>query len=292
MIVIGGSNSKELAEKVSNNLDCKFVTPEKKEFPDGEIYLRIPEEIQGEEAIVIQSTYYPPNRNLMELFLLLDACEDLGAEKITAVIPYLAYARQDKRFESGEAVSLRTVAKLIEESGADEVSVIDIHPQDIGEDPEVFDVPSHNLTAASILVEHIEDNFELKDPIVLGPDAGAKKRAEWAAEAIEADWDYMEKKRLGPEEVEMTPHEMDVENRDAVILDDIISTGGTMVEAIEILNERGARNVYAACTHPVLIGDALKNIREAGVEEVIATDTIKSEVSKVSVAPVVSKALR
>ncbi len=291
MKVIGGSASKDLAKKVSKDQDCQFVPIEKERFPDGEIYVRITEEVEDEHVAVIQSTYYPPNQNYMELFLLLDAAKDLGADKVSAVIPYFAYARQDKRFETGEAVSLETVRKLIEGAGSDEVYMIDIHSQKIESNPEIFNIPAHNITAVGLLAKYVDENFELENPVTLGPDAGAEQCAKRAGETIDADWDYMVKERLDSKEVKITPRELDVEGRDVIIIDDIISTGGTMKEAIEILKDHGAKDVYACCTHPVLIDDALENIKEAGAVEVVGTDTIDSEVSKVSVAPVIAEAI-
>lgn len=292
MLVVGGSASRNLAERVSEELDCEFASIEKKEFPDGEIYVRILEEIEGKEVVVVQSTCYPPNQNYMELFLLLDAAKDLDAEKVSAVVPYLAYARQDERFEPGEAVSLKTVAKLIESSGADEIFTVDLHAHSIESMPETFEVSAYNLTAAAVLAEYIDEEYALENPVVLGPDSEAEQWAKRAGEAIDVDWDFMEKERLGPEEVEITPRELDVEGRNVIIIDDIISTGGTMVEAIQILEKHGAKDVYAVCTHPVLSDTALEKVKGAGAKEVVATDTIESEVSKVSVAPVIAEAIR
>lgn len=292
MLVVGGSASKTLAEKVSKNLNSEFLSIEKERFPDGEIYVRVLGDVEGQETAVIQSTYYPPNQNYMELFLLLDAVRDLGAEKVSAIIPYFAYARQDERFKSGEAVSLRTVAKLIMSAGADEVFMVDLHAHRIESAPELFEIPARNLTAAPTLGRYIDNEYELEDPVVMGPDGEAKQWAERAGEAIGAEWDFMVKKRLGPKEVEITPRELEVEGRDVLIIDDIISTGGTMMKAIEILEDHGARDMYVACTHPVLSDNALENVRNAGAKEVIATDTIESEISKVSVAPVIAEALR
>ncbi|KXB05249.1 hypothetical protein AKJ49_01205 [candidate division MSBL1 archaeon SCGC-AAA382A03] len=292
MLVIGGSASTKLGKKVSNELDCEFASVEKKTFPDGEIYVRISEKVEGEKALVVQSTCYPPNKNYMELFLLLDALNDLNAEKISAFIPYFGYARQDKRFEPGEAVSFKTVAKLIESAGADEIYVMDIHGEKIESGPKVFQIPAFNLTAAPILSKYVAKNYSLEKPVVLAPDEGAKEWARKAGKSIEADWDFMVKKRHGAKKVEITPRELDVKNRDVIILDDIISTGGTMTEAIKILKENGAKTVFACCTHPVLSDNALEKIKNAGAREVIGTDTIPSEVSKVSVAPVIAESYR
>lgn len=292
MLVVGGSASEDLAKNISDELDCEFISVEKKRFPDGEIYVKIPGEVEGEDVVVVQSTYYPPNQNYMELFLTLDAASDLGADKVTAVIPYFAYARQDKRFEPGEAVSRVTVSKLIESAGADEVFTLELHSTEIGEIKDLFEIPAHNLTAAPTLAKFIERNFDLVDPVVMAPDEGAKEWAEMAGDSIGADWDYMVKEREGPEDIDITPRELSVDGRDVLVIDDIISTGGTMSEAVSIIRENGARKVYAACTHPVLTGEAPDNIEEAGAEEVISTDTIESEASKVSVAPVFAEAIR
>ncbi|MBS3815825.1 MAG: ribose-phosphate diphosphokinase [Hadesarchaea archaeon] len=291
MLVIGGSTSQELGEKVSEELDCDYVDLEQKKFPDGEIYVRIPEEVEGREVVVIQSTYRPPNDHYMELFLLLDALNDLGASKVTSVIPYFAYARQDERFEPGEAVSLKTISKLIESVGADEIFMIDLHAHRIENAPEFFNVKAKNLTAAPLLARYIDDEFQLENPVVMGPDGEAEQWAKKAGEAIEADWDFMVKKRFGPEEVEITPRKLEVEDRDVLIIDDIISTGGTMVEAIKIMKDNGAKDIYVACTHPVLSGDALEKVKNAGAKEVIGTDTIPSEISVVSIAPIIAKAI-
>lgn len=292
MLVVAGSASPKLAARVAQQLKCQLIKPELKRFPDGELYARIPADVKGENVVVIQSTCYPPNSNYMELFLLLDAVRDLGAKKITVVIPYLAYARQDKRFKEGEAVSLRTVAKLIESVGPDRVYTVDMHAHRIGDVQEIFNAPAKNLTAAPLLSKYLSDNYELKNPVIVGPDEESRQWAEAAGKALGADWDYMVKKRLGPEEVEIRPRKLEVEGRDAMVIDDIISTGGTMVKAVKILKKHGARKVYAACTHAVLASGALRKVRGAGVEKVFATDTIESKISKVSVAPIIADALR
>lgn len=292
MLVVAGSASPKLAARVARQLKCQLIKPELKRFPDGELYARILADVKGENVVVIQSTRYPPNSNYMELFLLLDAVRDLGAKKITAVIPYLAYARQNKRFKEGEAVSLRTVAKLIESVGPDRVYTVDMHAHRIGDVQEIFNIPAKNLTAAPLLSKYLYDNYGLKNPVIVGPDEESRRWAETAGKALGADWDYMVKKRLGPEEVEIRPRKLEVEGRDAMVIDDIISTGGTMVKAVKILKKYGARKVYAACTHAVLASGSLRKVRGAGVEEVFATDTIESKISKVSVAPIIADALR
>lgn len=288
MLVVAGSASQKLAQRVAKELGCGLVTPELKRFPDEEFYVRIPEELKGESVAVIQSTCRPQNDNFMELFLLLDAAKDLGAERVAAVVPYLGYARQDKRFEPGEAVSVRTIRKLLEGAGADELITVDVHEDEI---MGIFEIQAKSLSAMPLIGEFLTP-LNLKNPVLLGPDQGAIRHAERASKSFEADCDYLVKKRETPTKVRVEPKELEVGGRDVVILDDIISTGGTVVEAIKVLREQGARKIYAGCTHAVLAGDALKKIREAGAEDVFATDTIESEISKVSVAPLIADALR
>ncbi len=291
MLIVAGSASSKLAERVAKQLKCELTKPELRRFPDGELYARIPADVEGEDVAIIQSTCYPPNQNFMELFLLLDAVRDIGAKKVTAIVPYFAYARQDKRFKEGEAVSLQTVVKLIESVGTDKVYTVDMHAHRIGDIQKIFKIPAQNLTAAPLLAKYLTDNYQLEDPVIIGPDEEAERWAKGAGEFLDADWDYMIKKRLGPEEVEIKPRKLEVEGRDAMVIDDIISTGGTMVEAIKILKKHGARKIYAACIHAVLAGDALKKVRKAGAEDIFATDTIERNISKVSVAPLIADAI-
>jgi ribose-phosphate pyrophosphokinase len=291
MLIVAGSASSKLAERVAGQLKCKLTKPELRRFPDGELYVRIPTDVKGEDVAIIQSTCYPPNQNYMELFLLLDTVRDLGAREVTAIVPYFAYARQDKRFEEGEAVSLHTVAKLIESAGADEVYTVDMHAHRVGDIQKIFKVPAQNLTAAPLLARYLAGNYQLEDPVIIGPDEEAEQWAKGAGKTLGADWDYMVKERLGPKEVKIKPRKLEVEDRDAMVIDDIISTGETMVEAVKILKDHGARKIYAACVHAVLANDALEKIRRAGAEDIFATDTIEREISKVSVAPLIADAI-
>ena len=292
MLIVAGSASSRLAERVANQLKCELTKPELKLFPDGELYVRIPADVKGEDVAIIQSTCYPPNQNYMELLLLLDAARDLGAEEITAIIPYFAYARQDNRFKEGEAVSLYTVAKLIESVGTKKVYTVDMHAHRVGDIQEIFKVPARNLTAAPLLAKYLADNYQLEDPVIIGPDDESERWAKEAGEALGADWNHMVKERLGPEEVHIKPRkQLEVEGRDAMVIDDIISTGETMVEAIKILKKHGARKIYAGCIHAVLAGNAREKVRKAGAEDVFATDTIEHKISKVSVAPLIADAI-
>lgn len=287
MLVIEGSASSELARRTSEKIGCELVKPEMRRFPDGELYLRIPSGVEGEEVAIVQSTPEPQNDNLMELFFLLDAAKDQGAEKTVAVIPYLAYARQDKRFEPGEAVSVQTLRKIIESIGVDEFITVDIHEE---ETMQTFKIPAKNLSAMPKIGKSLSSHG-LRDPILLAPDRGAVRLVEMAAESLGADYDYLVKKRKTPTRVHMKPKNLRVAGRDVVILDDIISTGATIAEATKTLKKQDARKIYAGCTHGVLVGGALERIYNSGADEVFATDTIECEVSKISVGSILAQAI-
>ncbi|KXB02332.1 hypothetical protein AKJ45_00100 [candidate division MSBL1 archaeon SCGC-AAA261F19] len=284
MLVIAGSASPDLAQSVSERLNCGLVKPELTKFPDGELHLKIPVDLEGEHVVIVQSTPYPQNDNFMELLLLLDTVEDLGAKEVAAIVPYFAYARQDKRFEPGEAVTMQTMLKLIESTEPDRLLTVDVHEE---KSIKGTKIPAKNLHAMPLVGKWLF-SLNLKNPLLLGPDRGAQDYAEQAAGSLGADYDYLFKKRKSPTEVSMEPKSLDVEGRDVVILDDIISTGGTVIEALELLKKHNARKIYAGCTHAVLAGNALDRILEAGAEGVFATDTIETEISKMSVAPIIA----
>jgi len=288
MVVIAGSASPKLSTGVAKQLGHPLVKPELTRFPDGEFYVRADAKLEGEHAIVVQSTPYPQSDNLVELCLLLDLAKDLGAPRVTAVVPYLAYARQDKRFKPGEAISVRTVCKLIEHSGASDVFTVDVHEVEVMRN---FACPAYNLTAMPLIGKYLA-KLDLHDPIIIAPDEGASPLAKRIAVELMADHDYLEKRRVTPTQVEVRPKRLSVSNRDVVIVDDIISTGGTIIEAAKILKKQGARRLYAACTHPVFAGKALKKVLAAGVKKVVATDTIEHRTSVVSVASVIAEAIR
>ncbi len=286
LIVIAGSASPKLAVKVAKQLKCPLVKPELKCSPHGETYVRIDAKLKGRHAIVVQSTPYPQNDNLMELFFLLYAAKDSGARRVTAVVPYLAYARQSRRYKLGEAISAQTICKLIGHR-ADELFVVDVHDVEIMKD---FLIPARDLSAASLLGQYFS-SLNLKSPLILGPDKKAFECASSAAAELGAEADYLTKKRITPTEVITQTKSLDVAGRDVVVIDDIISTGGTIIEATKSLKQSCARRIYAACTHAVLVGNTLQKLTAAGVTNVVATDTIETQVSVASVAPVIAEAI-
>jgi len=282
-IVMGGSGSQGLAARVAHKMGSVFGNVEIKTFPDGEKYLRIHTPVEGKEVVLIQTMGFMPDRLLMEMLFLTETLKELGASKITGVIPYFAYSRQDTSFKRGEVVSFRVVSKLLEFSGIDELYTVDLHLHRITDAESLFNIPCHNLTAMGVIGEFIKENYSLLDPKVLAPDEEAEQWAKAMSEKLGVEYAVMRKVRKGPTEVEISTDELDVDGRDVVIVDDIISTGGTMATAISIAKRAGARNVLVACTHPLLIGGALSLIHQAGALEVIGTDTVPSTVRVVSI---------
>ncbi|HID16740.1 TPA: ribose-phosphate diphosphokinase [Candidatus Bathyarchaeota archaeon] len=287
--VLVGPASKELGLKVAQSLGLEAILVESKTFPDGESYVRIPAEKVDEEIFVIQSTHPPQDKHLMELFLMLDAAKDLGGKRLVAVVPYLAYARQDKRFKPGEAISVKTVAKLIEAAGATEFFTFNVHKE---EELDFFKIRAVNLTAMPAIGSYLLKEG-LNEPYVAAPDEGAYALAAEVATILKAECAYLEKERdKTTGEVRTKYKGLNVKGRDAVIVDDIISTGSTIANAAKVLKRQGARKVYAACAHPLLAEGAGERMRGAGVDEVLGTDCVPSEVSKVTVAQVLAEALK
>lgn len=288
MIIIAGSASPKLSAEVAGLLGSELVNAEIRHFPDGEIYARIDADLRRKPVAIIQSTCPPQNDNLIELLLLLDTAKVLGAKRTVAVVPYLAYSRQDKRFNSGEAISLRTVSKLISQSGAEELITVDIHQEEtLGN----FSIPAFNQTAMPLLGRYLKE-LNLKNPIFIGADQGSIKRATLVALELGAEHYHLEKHRITPENVIVYPKNLSVQGRDIVMVDDIVSTGGTIIGAAKMLQEQGARDVYVACAHPVLAGNAMQKLKDAGIKQIIATNTIEKDVSVVSVAPLIAEMLK
>jgi ribose-phosphate pyrophosphokinase len=280
MHVIGGTASKSVAEELAKELNSPMAETISKRFPDDELYVRILDDISGENVIIVQTTY--PDPNIVELFLLQNAVKEAGAKKITVVIPYLGYARQDTKFEDGEPISAKAIAHLIS-TYADEAITVDPHKEHI---LDFFTIPAYSCSAVPALAKYLI----LKElDLILAPDKGALKRAKKASQIIKCEFDYMEKTRIDGKTVEIKPKNLEALNKNVAIIDDIISTGGTMAKSINELKKQGAKKVFVACTHGLFAGEAIKKLVSAGCNEIISTDTIWSEFSKVKIAPVVSK---
>ena len=285
-MIIGGSASQKLAAKIAWELGETICPMETRKFPDGERYIRIGGDV-NENAVVIQSTGYPQDQNLIELFLILKTLKSLNVEHVKVVNPYFGYGRQEKRFRDGEAISAAAIAQLIEAAGASEFYSINLHENGICD---FFNIPAYNISAMPLIADYIGERFE--NPIIVAPDKGALPFAEEIAESLGCECDHLEKVRLSPEKVETKTKNLDVKGKEAIIIDDIISTGGTIVNASNILRQHNADKVVVSCIHPVLVEDALLKIFTAGVDDVIATDTLRSDVSMISVAPLVAEVLK
>jgi ribose-phosphate pyrophosphokinase len=283
MYIIGGTASKSVAEDLSKKLDEPLAVTISKRFPDNEFYMRIEDDVSGEHVVIVQTTY--PDNNIVELFILQNAVEEAGAKEITVVIPYFGYARQDTKFKSGEPISAKAIANLIS-LNADRVITVDPHKEYI---LDFFSTPAFSCSAVPELAKYLKN----KDiDMVLAPDKGALERVKQASKIIKCDFDYMEKTRIDGETIEIKPKKLDSQNKNVAIIDDIISTGGTMAKSIQELKKYGAKNVFIACTHGLFAGDAIKKLNAAGCDEIISTDTVISEFSKVKIAPCIFNLLK
>ncbi|TFF86373.1 MAG: ribose-phosphate diphosphokinase [Promethearchaeota archaeon] len=291
--VLGGSSAKHIAFEVSKEMEIDYIMLENKNFPDGEKYIRIlDDDIYGNSYIVVQSMYKTPDEYLMEYFFIVNTLKKNGAKEIISFIPYFAYARQDKAFNTGEPVSFRIVADLIENAGTDKLFTFDPHLHRIKSLSDLFSIPAYNVSLLPTIARYIKDNYFDDDAVIIGPDAESEQWTSMAAEETGLEYDVLEKVRHGDYDIEIKPRELDIYDRDIILLDDIISTGGTMAGTIKMLKKQGVHKIIAATSHPLLIGDALINLYRAGADAVIGSDSIPSPVSFIKCAPVISEILR
>jgi ribose-phosphate pyrophosphokinase len=289
MKVVLGPASKGLGEKTAELAGLGTVGVAYKRFPDGEAYVRLEGSVQGEHVAIVQTTSAPQDSRLMQLAFLAGAAKRNGALKVTAVVPYLGYARQDKMFLQGEGVSVETVARMLKAAGVDALVTVNVHAESA---LERFPFPAKTLSAIPLLAEYfVKKGYE--KAFALAPDKGAMYIAEQAQAVLGGGAGHLDKKRdRYTGQTTQTGEGLNVKGETVIIFDDIISTGGTIVGAAKILRELGAKRVFTACVHPVLVGDAEKRILAAGVEEVVGTDSVSSDVGKVSLAPLIAEALK
>jgi len=281
MLVLGGSASIQLSEALTRELGAKSAEVISKRFPDDECYVRILTDPTGEDVVFVQNTY--PDPNVIELFLIQDALKEFEMKKLITVIPYFGYARQDTKFNEGEAISARALAKRIQ-LGTDAVITIDLHKASI---LDWFDIPAENISAMPQIGEFLKKE---EVDIIVSPDKGAAPLAEKTAEVIGCPWDYLEKTRIDSETVKIAPKSIDVNGKCVAIVDDIIATGGTIITASKQLKDLGCSKVIAACSHGLYTGGSLNKIRNS-LDRLISTDTLESESSEVTVAPEIKKAI-
>ena len=283
--MVPGSTSNKLAKNLANELGVSSINVEIKRFPDEEGYVRLgcelDSDLDNEEIILLQNTY--PDEKIIELFLLQDAIHEYNIKKLTTIVPYYGYARQDKKFNPGECISARALAKHIE-LNTDEIILIDIHAKTI---VNWFTKPVHELSAMYQIGRFLTD---YSPDIIMAPDKGAIDRASTVAKVLNTDFDYLEKTRIDGHTVTMKAKTLDVKNKTVAIIDDIIATGGTIIKATHELKSQGATSVFAACTHGLYTSGAMSKLIEC-CDKVISTDTLESETSLVSLAPEIAKFL-
>jgi len=289
--VVGGPSSRSLAKKISTLLNVPLASTRTKRFPDGEFYFKFDEDVSHDELLIVQSLYPPQDSHVLELFSILHTARDLGVKSIKVFAPYLAYSRQDRRYLEGECLSSGMIAEILENLGADSLYTIDVHNRRV---LSMYKIPTYNLTASRELARYFATK-DLIDPIVVSPDDEelAIERAKCAAETLGADYDFLEKRRdRHTGEIVTYEKDMNVKGRDAIVIDDIISTGKTAANAVRILKKQGARRVFVGVSHALLLGEAIRILNEAGAEEIVGTDSVMNEYAKVSIAPILVRTLK
>lgn len=287
--VIAGNASIDLAKKIAKNLNAEFISTELRVFPDGESKITFNEKPGKGTIIVVQSTYPPVDTNLLQALSLISKAKKYSQDVI-AVVPYLGYARQDREFLSGEIITIETISELFKAAGAKKIIVVDVHSVlGLG----LFKIKTLNISAVSELVNYFK-KIKLANPLVISPDLGGTERARKFAKLLGTDFVALEKQRdRKTGEVKIKSSNMDqISNRDLIIVDDMISTGGSIIKATQFLKKQKCKRVFVACTHALMINDAEKRIMQAGVTKIISTNTIPGKSSLVDVSDLISKAIQ
>jgi len=296
MKLLTGNSNKPLSKTIAKFLKTKLVNSSIRKFSDGEIYIEINENIRGNSVFVIQSTSNPANDNIMELLLCIDALRRSSAKNITAVIPYFGYARQDRKVAPRTSISAKVVSNLITNAGANRIVTVDLHA---GQIQGFFDIPVDNLFTTPLFARYIKKKFKTKNLVCVSPDVGGVQRTRGLATKIKADLAIIDKRRPEPGKSEVMNIIGEVKGKNCIIVDDIIDSGGTIVNAVEALKKAGAIDVYIFITHAVLSGDAAKKIQKSKIKKLIITDTIdntakiknNSKIEVISIAPLMAEAI-
>jgi ribose-phosphate pyrophosphokinase len=298
MKLLAGNSNRPLAEAISQYLKLPMTKAVVRRFADMEVFVEVQENVRGEDIFVIQSTSFPANDNLMELLIIIDALKRASARRITAVIPYFGYARQDRKVGPRTPISAKLVANLITEAGANRVLTVDLHA---GQIQGFFDIPTDNLYAAPVIVADIQDYLGQRDNLmVVSPDVGGVIRARALAKRLGADLAIVDKRRERAGESEVMNIIGDVDGRVCLMVDDIVDSGGTICNAAEALIRQGAVEVYAYATHGVLSGGAVARIQNSKLKSMVVTDSIaatadvrkSTNIRRISIAPLIGEALR
>jgi ribose-phosphate pyrophosphokinase len=298
MKLLAGNSNHVLAEAIADHLDVPLTKAQVRRFPDNEVFVVIEENVRGEDVFVIQSTSYPANDNLMELLICMDALTRASARRITAVIPYFGYARQDRKTGGRTPISAKLVANLITRSGADRVLTMDLHA---GQIQGFFDIPTDNLLAIPVLATDIVGHYKTPNELmIVSPDVGGVVRVRALANRLNADLAIVDKRRSGPGQSEVMNIVGDVRGRRCILFDDIVDSAGTLCNAAAALIEHGATEVSAYVTHGVLSGLAVERLRASVLKELVVTDSIEArdpvtacdKIRLVSIAPLIGEAIR
>ena len=287
--VIGGGASQELAKKIANKLKANYVKTELRVFPDGEGKITLNAEPKKGKIIVVQSVYPPVDSNLFQALSLVSKAKQYSTEAIV-VVPYLGYARQDREFLPGEIVTMQVIAKLFKAVGAKKIIVVDVHSMT---GLKQFKFPAKNVSAIPELVQYFK-KMRLKEPLMVSPDQGGEKRARDFANLFKSDFISLKKKRdrkTGKVRILSTNLDL-VKGRDLILVDDMISTGGSIIKATEFLKKQKCNRIYVACTHAILIGDAEKKIKASGVTQIVSSNTVPGNTSKVDISNIIADAIR
>ena len=286
--VVSGNASTDLAKRIARKLKSPYIKTEKKIFPDGESKITINQIPKKSVVVVVQSTYPPVDSNLLELLSIVSKVQKFSS-KVYAVIPYMGYARQDREFLGGEIVTIGVVGRLLKAAGVKKVLTVDIHSKLALKE---IKISSENVSATDVLVKYFK-KLKMKEPLVVSPDMGGQERAKKFASLLKTDFIALKKhrdRRTG--KVNILSGKVNVQNRDLILVDDMISTGGSIVKATQFLKKQKCRRIFVACTHALLVNDAAKKIKNAGVSQIISTNTIPGESAKVDVSRVISNALK
>ena len=293
--IVSGNANVELAEEICQELGKQLGGMMVGRFSEGEIRIKIEENVRGKDVFIIQPTCPPPNENLMELLVILDALKRASAGRITAVIPYFGYARQDRKDQPRVPITAKLVANLLTVAGADRILTMDLHA---GQIQGFFDIPLDHLFAINVFVDYIE-KLKLGDFVVVSPDVGGIKTARAYAKRLGAGLAIVDKRRISPEKAEAMNILGEVSGKNAVLVDDLIATGGSLLEAAAALKKAGVKKIYAAVVHGVLSGDAIKNVENSLLEGLIITNTIPlsnhkkhPKIKVLSVAPLLAEAIK
>ena len=297
MKILSGTSNLSLSRSIARQLKLKLVNTNIKSFADGEVYVEINENIRGNSVFVIQSTSTPANDNLMELLLCIDALRRSSAKNITAVIPYFGYARQDRKVVPRTSISAKLVSNLITNAGASRIVTVDLHS---GQIQGFFDIPVDNLFTTPLFTRYIKKNLKNKNLICVSPDVGGVQRTRGLATKIDVDLAIIDKRRLQPGKSQVMRIIGNVQNKECIIVDDIIDSGGTIVNAVDALIREGAKSVYVFVTHAVLSGEAINKIKKSKINKLIITDSIDntkkiknvSKIQVLSIAPLMAEAIK